>query len=181
MIKTKQDYKYYLSQDANNGQFQKTVINYLFHDTWKFLRLLRLLEYLKNTKTGFHWKVVVTIFINLRLRAKGKKLGFSIPPNVFGPGLILPHVGTIVVSDMAKVGANCKLHVCTNIGASYYASNEAPQIGDNCYIAPGAKIFGSISIANNVRIGANAVVNKSCKSENVSLLGVPAKEHYKKL
>jgi serine O-acetyltransferase len=36
----------------------------------------------------------------------------------------------------------------------------APIIGDNCYIGAGAKIIGRVSVGNNVRIGANAVVVK---------------------
>jgi serine O-acetyltransferase len=178
MIRTKQDYKYYLAQDASNGGFKNSLVNYLFNDTWKFLRLLRLSEYLMNTKTGLHWNLA-TIYIKLRLRAKGSKLGFSIPPNVFGPGLMLPHFGTIVVNKKARIGANCKIHVCTNIGASFDSPDSVPLIGDNCYIGPGAKIFGCVTIANNVSIGANAVVNKSCKNENVNLIGVPAKEYPK--
>ena len=43
------------------------------------------------------------------------------------------------------------------------------------YIGPGAKIFGPIKIANNVAIGANAVVNKDCLEDNATLAGVPAR------
>lgn len=49
-----------------------------------------------------------------------------------------------------------------------------PVIGDNCYIGPGAKLFGDIRIGNNVAIGANSVVNKSFE-DNVTIAGVPAK------
>ena len=38
----------------------------------------------------------------------------------------------------------------------------------------GAKIFGNINLGDNVKIGANAVVNKSFGS-NVTLVGIPAK------
>ena len=51
---------------------------------------------------------------------------------------------------------------------------EAPIIGDNCFIGPGAKLFGKIKIGDNVAIGANAVVNKSF-GDNVTIAGVPAK------
>lgn len=51
---------------------------------------------------------------------------------------------------------------------------EVPIIGDNCFIGPGAKVFGKIKIGNNVAIGANAVVNKDVPS-NVTVAGVPAK------
>jgi serine O-acetyltransferase len=66
------------------------------------------------------------------------------------------------------------LHVCVNIGASG-GNLEAPQIGDNVYIAPGAKIFGDIQIADNIAIGANGVVNKSFTTPNVTIAGVPAR------
>ena len=66
------------------------------------------------------------------------------------------------------------MHACVNIGASN-GEKEAPQFGDNVYIAPGAKIFGNITIASNTAIGANAVVNKSFLEENTIIAGIPAK------
>ena len=84
------------------------------------------------------------------------------------------HYGTIVVNSNAKVGANCRIHVDTNIGASG-GTNKAPQIGDNVYIAPGVKIFGDIKIPSNTVIGANSVVNKSFDEENMLIAGIPAK------
>ena len=81
------------------------------------------------------------------------------------------HWGSIVISSRAIIGCNARIHSCVNIGAD---KSGAPVIGDNVYIGPGAKIFGNISIGNNVKIGANAVVNKSFPSD-VSIAGVPAK------
>ena len=52
--------------------------------------------------------------------------------------------------------------------------NKAPNIGDDCYIGPGAKIYGDIVLGDNIGIGANAVVNKSF-SGNVTIAGMPAK------
>jgi len=103
-------------------------------------------------------------------------LGFSIPPNIFGPGLSIAHYGTIVVNKFAQIGENCRLHTCVNIGTEAGYEDRAPKIGDNVYIGPGAKIFGDISIPNNVAIGANAVVNKSFTQENIVLAGVPARK-----
>ena len=53
-------------------------------------------------------------------------------------------------------------------------SGGTPTIGDNCIIYPGAKIFGKITIGNNVVIGANAVVNKDVP-DNAVVAGVPAR------
>jgi len=94
---------------------------------------------------------------------------------VFGPGLAIVHIGTIVINPQARIGANCRIHVCTNIGTST-GSAVAPIIGDNVYIAPGVKIYGEITICNNVAFAANAAVSKSISEENCLYGGVPAKK-----
>ena len=62
-----------------------------------------------------------------------------------------------------------------NIGTKAGFGDLAPTIGDNCYIGPGAKLFGDIVVGNNVAIGANAVVNKSFRENDITVAGVPAK------
>lgn len=101
-------------------------------------------------------------------------MGISIPINVFGAGLHISHYGSVIVSAKAKVGEFCVIHGSTNIGQSEGADEKAPVLGDNVYIGPGAKLFGDITIGNNVMIGANSVVNKSFGND-CRVAGVPAK------
>ena len=131
-------------------------------------------EYIHNTKKGRVWSFY-KLSTKYRFKSIGKKLGFSIPMNVFGPGLCLPHFGNIIISHHAKIGENCRVHVVVNIGAGHNQPEQAPILGNNCYIGPGAKLFGGIVLANGVIIGANAVVNKSFNDENIILVGMPAK------
>jgi len=49
-----------------------------------------------------------------------------------------------------------------------------PNIGNNVFIWCGAKILGNISIGDNVKIGANAVVLNDVPS-NVTVVGIPGK------
>lgn len=49
-----------------------------------------------------------------------------------------------------------------------------PIIGNNVYVATGAKVLGDITVGDNVIIGANAVVIHDVPS-NCSVGGVPAK------
>lgn len=77
------------------------------------------------------------------------------------------------INSNAKIGANCRLHACTNIGASG-GTKFAPQIGDNVYIGPGSILFGDIHIASNITIAANATVNKSFETSNITIGGTPA-------
>jgi len=177
MIKTKKDLKnyIYLDRKANFISIKslKDLINlYLFNDIAIFLLLLRKCEYYKS-KSGLISKIIY-FYYKIKFKKKSIKLGFTIPENVFGPGLSIPHYGTIVVNSNAKVGANCRIHVCTNIGASG-GSSMAPIIGDNVYIGPGAKIYGNVVIGNNNAIAANAAVNKSFEQEGVLIGGVPSK------
>jgi len=142
---------------------------------WQFMVLLRNLEDLELRRQS---PLVKTrrLLIYRRYRELGHFLGFSIPPHVFGAGLSIAHHGTIVVNKATRVGVNCRLHVCVNIGSAAGAEHSAPTIGDNVYIGPGAKIFGPINIADGCAIGANAVVNRSFNTPNRLIGGVPAKE-----
>jgi serine O-acetyltransferase len=177
MIKSRKELKYYLQQDRlalgipeSKGILQK-LKSWLFpNEIWKFERLLRHVEYYSNKGIGgafFH------MFYRYRFHRHSVRLGFTIPVNVCAEGLSIAHYGNIVISQNARIGKNCRIHTGVNIGASG-GNNEAPQIGDNVYIGPGAIVFGNIHIANNVTIGANATVNKSCDTENCVLAGSPA-------
>jgi len=141
---------------------------------YKFQKLLRKTEYYKNCKKDLPGKLYY-LFLHYKFRKSSLNLGFSIPLNVFGPGLAIVHYGTIVVNSNAKVGENCRIHPSTCIGASG-GSPKAPQVGDNCYIAPGVKIYGDITLANNIATAANAAVGKSFEEENILIGGVPAEK-----
>lgn len=174
MIKTKQHYHSYLK--ADKVALGRTGKKPFFTDNiWKFERLLRKVEYYHNCKRSILWKPYV-LFLKWRYHLMSVKLGFTIPKNVFGPGLSIAHIGTIVVNNNTRVGANCRLHTCVNIGTKAGHSSLAPKIGNNVYIGPGAKLFGDIEIADGIAIGANSVVNKSFLEPNISIAGIPAKK-----
>lgn len=142
-----------------------------------FMLLLRLKEWTTNGRAP----VLVRLAIAVLFRRQSIKLGFSIPPNVFGPGLAIVHYGPIVVNGNARVGTNCRVHVCVNIGGTgalmspETAVDLAPRIGNNVYISPGVKIYGPIRIADGIAIGANAVVNRTFDEAGTTIAGVPAR------
>lgn len=172
MIDSKKAYLYFLKEDERAMRLQGSRLkNLIFNDIWLFLRLLRKMEYVTNCNKN----KLVKLITRFRLRRIEKKLGFSIPINTFDCGLSIPHYGNIVVNAGAKIGKNCRIHVGTNIGTSAGKGTDAPDIGDNCYIGPGAKIFGKIKIGDNTAIGANAVVTHSFESGNCTIAGIPAK------
>ncbi len=171
MIKSKQEYKYYLKQDLLQLGISGTFKDYVKNDIWRFQRALRTAEYYQNCSKSKALKFLT----KFRYLSISKKLGFTIPLNTFKEGLSIAHYGTIVVNGKAKIGRNCRIHVCVNIGADINDGNSAPTIGDNSYIGPGAKLYGGIVLGDNITIGANSVVNKSFIDGNCVLAGVPAK------
>ena len=48
-------------------------------------------------------------------------------------------------------------------------------MGNNVDIGYGAVLIGGITIADDIKIGANAVVNRSFTEPGVTIAGVPAK------
>lgn len=79
-----------------------------------------------------------------------------------GPGFIIAHFGGITLSGAAVIGANFNLCQCTTIGLAGAGEGEgAPVIGNDVYVAPGARLFGKITIGNNVKIGANTVIHQN--------------------
>ena len=171
MIDSKESYKEYIRLDMMAYQIKHlSLYSYMRCDCLRFQLRLRKIEYLYNVCRNNPFCQIYRMmleFINHRLAIK---LGLTIPKNVFGPGLCIVHHGTVVVSEKAQVGRFCRIHPGSCIG-DY---NGAPCLGDYVYIGPGAKLFGDITIGNNVAVGANAVVNASFGS-NQTIGGIPAR------
>lgn len=175
MIMSKQEYKYYLEADKIALGIKRKKLRY-FDEIWIFQRLLRKVEYYKNCKDSIFYRPYY-YYLYLKLHLLSMFLGFHIGPNVFGPGLAISHIGTIIVNGNVKVGENCRIHVCTVIGTKAGTNGKVtPKIGNNVYIGPGAKIFGDVEIADGIAIGANSVVNKSFTEPNIGIAGIPAKK-----
>ena len=173
MIDSRQKYREYIRQDQLALGRKQDARPRLFGDEiWKFEILLRKVEYDLNCRRGVMGKLVGK-WHKMRFHRLSVRLGFTIPPNVFGPGLSIPHYGTIVVHGNVRAGKNCRLQEGVTIGATN-GSHEAAVIGDNCYFGSGAKVIGAVRIADDVAVGANAVVTKDIAESGVTWAGAPA-------
>jgi len=122
-------------------------------------------------------KYSVHIFGRWMLRHYRYKFGISIPfATNIGPGFYIGHFGGIIINANCYIGRNCNISQGVTIGSSNRGVRRGcPRLGDNVYIGPGAKIIGSITVGNNVAIGANAVVTKDV-ADHAVVAGVPARE-----
>ena len=164
MIKNKADLKKYLDADIKRypnppRNFVGSILKTEKYIIWNQIKNLRKLEYYQNTQTNFFRKLLYNLQLVRYYRIMAKTNIF-IYPNVFGPGLYIPHLGRILTPPQAEVGSNCTLRpdllIMTNLGVSN-KKNYAIKIGDNVEFSEGCKIACK-KIGNNVVVGPNAVV-----------------------
>lgn len=171
MIQNKEDLKRYLSIEGKKYKkkwyfhlpFLMTEQQVLFQHAY----FLRKAEYAANTGK------ITRIWYLFRLLRIQTRYGISIPLNVLEEGFEIAHLGSVIINAGSRIGKHAKLHPGVCVGANH---GMAPKIGDNVYLGPGAKVFGDITLGNDIQVGANAVVTKSCLKDGAILVGVPAQD-----
>jgi serine O-acetyltransferase len=92
-----------------------------------------------------------------------------------GSGLYIGHFGGIFVNQGVVIGDNCNLSQGVTLGQLNRGEKAGcPTIGNNVYIAPGAKVIGRINVGDNASIGANAVVVNDV-APHTTVGGIPAR------
>lgn len=168
----KADNEYFMSYSAKTRMRLRITHDHLCVIK-KFMFYLRMEEYYHNKK-GYCSRFLEFLYARMKNRIVNK-LGFYIRPNSLGKGVTIFHHGTINVHGNARLGEKCKLHGDNCIGNNGI-TNDVPTIGNNVDIGFGAKIIGGIKIADNVKIGAGAIVVKDCLHNGATLVGIPAHE-----
>ena len=138
--------------------------NYLI---WKYMTFLRREEAARSKLTAYFWR--------RKKNNLGSRLGLQIYAGTCARGLHIWHYGSVIISGDAVVGENCTIHGQACIGSDG-ASDVAPVLGKDLDIGVGAKIIGGVTLADNIRVGAGAVVVKSCETPGATLVGVPARQ-----
>ena len=102
--------------------------------------------------------------------------GIEIHPGAqIGRRFFIDHGVGVVIGETSIVGDDVLMyHQVTLGGTSLNRVKRHPTIGNGVLIGMGAKIIGSITIGDNCRIGANAVVNKDIP-DNCTVVGVPGR------
>lgn len=170
-IQTRADLRDFIEADAlAQGAENLPIWRRRSKPTLRFLRALRVVEYHRRPGAPFATKPLLFL-AQRRLRRLAVLTGISIPPGAFGKGLGLPHYGSIVVHSRARFGDWCCVQNNVNIGVY---RGGVPRGGDFLYVAPGAVLYGDITIGSGAVIGANSVVNTDVEA-NTTFAGSPAR------
>jgi serine O-acetyltransferase len=130
-----------------------------------FLYLMTFFQEYRN----LYYKRIGFLKIILRYICRPMNILF-IHTNTIGPGLFIQHGFSTIISAKS-IGKDCWINQQVTIG--YSNATDCPIIEDNVTINAGAKVIGKVTIGNNSRVGANAVVVKDVP-ENCTVVGVPA-------
>ncbi len=100
--------------------------------------------------------------------------GIEIHPGAtIGPRFFIDHGMGVVIGETAEIGADVTLyHGVTLGGTSLNKGKRHPTLGDRVVVGAGAKVLGAITIGEDCRVGANAVVVKPIPANSV-VVGVP--------
>jgi len=156
--RTKSGWIYYWLQISENAILARHAV------------LLRKAEYHCNTGHKLRALWYKTLLKRLQL-----KYGLIVPLNTCETGFKIVHLGHILISHHCQVGKNCSFHINTALVAKG-PTHQAPILGCGVVVGVGAAIVGGVRIADNVAIGANAVVTKDILEENIAVAGNPAKK-----
>ena len=102
--------------------------------------------------------------------------GIEIHPGArVGCGLFIDHGMGVVIGETAVVGDDVTLFQGVTLGGTGKEQGKRhPNIGHRVVIGAGAKVLGNITISDDVRIGANAVVVRDVPA-GATVVGVPGR------
>ena len=108
----------------------------------------------------------------LRYRFWSAVTGADIPLTCrIGGGLLMPHPNGIVFHSDAVLGPNCLVFQQVTLAAD---KRGAPILGGHVDVGAGAKILGGVTLGDDARIGANAVVLTDVPA-GATAVGIPAR------
>lgn len=102
--------------------------------------------------------------------------GIEIHPGAeIGKGLFIDHGMGVVIGETTVIGDNCTIYQGVTLGGTGKDQGKRhPTLGNNIMIGAGAKVLGPLTVSDNSKIAAGAVVLADIP-EHSTAVGVPAK------
>ena len=136
----------------------------------RHITLLRTAEYHLNN--GHRLRAA---WYSARLLRLQTRYCLHVPLNCVGKGVMIMHLYPLQMNCNMTVGEDCRIMPGVMILGDDTPENRAPVIGDHVTLCAGCRVFGGITLADHVTVGAGAVVNRSFTEPGVTIAGVPAR------
>ena len=104
------------------------------------------------------------------------RTGIEIHPGAtIGDGFFIDHGKGVVIGETSEIGNNVTLYQGVTLGGTGKETGKRhPTLCDGVMVSAGAKVLGSITIGENTKIGAGAVVLKDVPA-NCTVVGIPGR------
>lgn len=153
--------------------FKDWLVN---NESWFIFHLVKHVRYQEYHQNKSGWHKFAYLYHWYIYKKLSLRLHITIYPGTVLGGLRIYHAGGFI-----HIGSNCKIgHNCTILPGVVFGNKHEEEttgmtiVGDNCYFGLDAKIFGPLTIGDNVTVGANAVVVNNIP-DNCVVGGVPAR------
>lgn len=145
----------------------KKDIEVFLYPSFKAILWHKVANYLYKNK---HY--LLARFISEKIKIK---TGIEIHPGAtLGKNIFIDHGSGVVIGETAILKNNITIYQGVTLGGTGKDTGKRhPTIENNVMIGSGAKILGPITIGENVKVGANAVVLKDVPP-NTTVVGIPA-------
>lgn len=169
-----EDFKRYVGPDE--WHFKGLLYRWLHEEALWFLLVFRMSRLIRARVhvPGIRFVLKAATWAAHRALVLVTGLDISLDARI-GPGLYIGHGGPIVIGQDVVIGSFCNISTQSVFGGSGRGETwGSPVIGDKVYAAPGAKVFGAITVGNNAVIGANTVVYSDVP-DNAVMAGNPGR------
>lgn len=146
----------FLTSPGVHALFWHRIAHWLWR--WEWFLIARLLSHLSRGLTGIEIH----------------------PGAQVGRRVVIDHGMGVVIGETAIVGDDCLIFHGVTLGGKNptrrdnVAGRRHPQLGDRVTVGTGAKILGPVTIGDDAKIGANAVVLIDVPKGKTAV-GIPAK------
>lgn len=131
----------------------------LFENGYQAVILHRIAHWFRSRKVP----VLGPFFARLSLFLTGVDIA---PEATIGPGFRIAHGVGLVIGNKTGIGSGATLLHQVTIGApSTRRIDQMPQLGDDVFVAAGARLIGGITVGDRVFIGANTVLTRDVPSD----------------
>ena len=129
------------------------------------------------------WKMKMYLLARIFSQTSRFVTGIEIHPAAeIGKNLFIDHGMGVVIGETSKIGDNVTLYHAVTLGGvspsidsdSQRMVKRHPTLKDNVVVGSGAQILGPVTIEDNAKVGANAVVVKDVPKDAI-MVGIPAK------
>lgn len=172
MILNLKTLRFYIQADAimNEQVFPHGFLKRLLYPSpiEKFLRTLRITEFLDNKKKNTLWLPLYLLYKH-KYQKISEKCGYEIPLHALGYGCRIAHRCGIIINGATKIGNYCCLYRCT------FADGNPKHIGNQVFIGTNVVVYKKTNIADGCFISAMSLINKDIKSPCQLWGGVPGK------